>query len=69
MSDIIRPGFRVPPRHKPPPVEVILAQALEILKVQGVQIEALKRAVGNEAFEAAVAAMVAEGNAAKQATP
>jgi hypothetical protein len=67
MSEIIRPGFRIPPRHKPPPVEVILGQALELLKVQAFQIEALKRSVGREKFDASVAEMVAEGNAAKKA--
>jgi hypothetical protein len=57
MSELVRSGFRVPPRHKPPALEVILGQAVELLRVQALQIEALKRCVGPEAFDAAVKSM------------
>ena len=54
---LVRSGFHVPPIHKPPAIETILGQAVELLRVQALQIEALKRCVGQEAFDAAVAAM------------
>ena len=60
MSDLIRSGFRVPPRHKPPAVEVILGHAVELLRIQSLQVAALIRCVGQDKFDAAVQEMAAE---------
>jgi hypothetical protein len=52
MSKIIRPGFRVPPIHKPPEVEEILGKVVEMMQIQALNIEALVNCVGRERFEA-----------------
>lgn len=69
MSQLVRSGFRVPPIHKPPPVEAILAQVVELCRTQAIQVECLKRCVGAEKFEAELAKMVEEGQATQEPAP
>lgn len=52
-----RDGFRVPPSHKPPTIEVLLGKAVEMMQLQSLQIECLKRCVGAERFESELRAM------------
>ena len=52
MTKILRPGFRVPPIHKPPAVEAILGQVVGLLQVQSLQVQALIKCVGQEKFDA-----------------
>jgi hypothetical protein len=52
LSKIIRPGFRVPPIHKPPSVEEILGQVVGMMQLQELKIEALAECVGRDRFSA-----------------
>jgi hypothetical protein len=52
MSKIIRPGFRVPPIHKPPSVEEILGGVVKMMQIQALNIEALINCVGRDRYEA-----------------